>query len=147
MRSVWPVIFPALPCLFACAPLVNDAGRDRVITLSNGIELPLVDGVTRHPCDFPEADEQMAEMVCVTFPRAVANGENDPQNVYVSLLRQKGFTFAGGASIQYWMSWPGCSARFTLTSFAWPPDGDWDKADTFMLVMGFERPGCGVAPA
>lgn len=117
--------------------------------LANGIELPLLPGVKRQAaCEgmgqkFPDVPGN----VCLEYPRELAlkgKGE-DVQNQYVRLLTARGFTFEGAVSIQYWLRWPACPARFTLSGMpkSLPPgEQDWLRAETFMMVMGFERPGC-----
>ena len=121
------------------------------MTLENGVVLPILEGVRLQPkCEVAGLDGEAPKgTVCLEYPPSLSEPPNeDVQNRYAKLLTDRGFKFEGGASIQYWLSWPtrdGCTRPFNIASVpkTETPDGDdWSTAETFVLVMGFEPESC-----
>ena len=156
-RASGPAVFLALSVMSGCSSGNQADAQDskNVVTLANGVEVPILPGVKLQPvCEaFGQKLPDAPGNVCLEFPRALAlaGKGQDIQNQYAKLLTGRGFTWGGGASIQYWLRWPlanGCSQRFTLSTLpkAKIEGDDWTIAETFVLVMGFEPPECESKP-
>jgi hypothetical protein len=142
-----------LAIVFTLAALAGCTSPDapKTVILENGVVLPILEGVRLLPgCEIDGFDGVLPEgTTCLEFPRALSEPPNeDMQNRYTRLLTERGFRFEGGASIQYWFSWPtrdGCSRRLNVATVpkTRPRDGgDWSTVDTFLLVMELKPESC-----
>ena len=144
--SAWTASAFALVSLAGCA----NPKPEEIVTLENGVELPILEGTHLLPGCKLEGFKAPEGIVCIEYPAKLSEPPNeDVQNRYTALLLERGFRFEGGASVQYWFSWPtkdGCARPLKIASVPKTKprsDGDWSTVDTFVLIMEFEPESCG----